>query len=243
MREGAIRRAFEWIGLGCDLYICEHTLCDRNMRIRRSYPVLFPNTPFDANLSNRDAREEWFRRAVSTEAFFSFMSSLVVKRSKWLSGRLLTEFDGSCWAHVARFFDLMDKDLRVSYVAETWLDQRGGNDSFRGNGIVRRYGLAIEGFNRISDRFFSRGSIEAFNLRRVIRFEFTLAMFLDAKLLCAEKPSMESKVALDELVRQTYCDPSPSSALLKGIYRATPIWSLRMARSILRYLRRDFSRI
>jgi abequosyltransferase len=238
MRAGAIRRALAWMETGRDLYICEHTLCDKEMRFRSDYPVLLPNVPFTVNLADRASREAWFRRAVSTEAFFSFMSSLIVRRAKWLSGRLSAEFDGSCWGHVARLFEMIPDGLLVSYVAEVWLDQRGGNDSFRGSGIVKRYSLAIDGFDRISRRFFSSRSVEASQIRRVIRFEFDLKMFLDAKLLCAENPSLENKAILDGLVRKTYDDPSLGLALLKGVYWTTPIWSLRLARSFLRYFRR-----
>jgi abequosyltransferase len=238
MRAGAIRRALAWIETGHDLYICEHTLCDKEMHFKSDYPVLHPNQPFSANLADRDSREEWFKRAVSTEAFFSFMSSLIIRREKWLSGRLSEEFDGSCWGHVARFFKLIPDGFLVSYVAEVWLDQRGGNDSFRGSGIVKRYSLAIDGFDRINRRFFSIDSVEAFQIRRVIRFEFDLKMFLDAKLLCAENPSRENKAMLDGLVRKTYCDPSLRLALLKGVYWTTPVWSLRLVRSVLRFFRR-----
>jgi abequosyltransferase len=227
-----------WIETGHDLYICEHTLCDKEMHFKSDYPVLHPNQPFSANLADRDSREEWFKRAVSTEAFFSFMSSLIIRREKWLSGRLSEEFDGSCWGHVARFFKLIPDGFLVSYVAEVWLDQRGGNDSFRGSGIVKRYSLAIDGFDRINRRFFSIDSVEAFQIRRVIRFEFDLKMFLDAKLLCAENPSRENKAMLDGLVRKTYCDPSLRLALLKGVYWTTPVWSLRLVRSVLRFFRR-----
>lgn len=242
MRDGAIRGAFKWIELGHDLYICEHTLCDRSMRISREYPVLLPNVPFTANLEDPISREEWFRRAVSTEAFFSFMSSLIIRRSKWFSGSLISDFDGSCWAHVARFLALIPEGLLVTSVAEIWLDQRGGNDSFRGNGIVKRYALAIEGFEKISNRFFPSGSEEAFHIRRVLRFEFGLGMFLDAKLLCAENPMREDRTMLDRLVGKTYSDPSLGLALRKVIYWLTPLWSLRLARSALRSFRRFESR-
>jgi abequosyltransferase len=238
MRAGAIRSALKWLELGHDLYICEHTLCDKQMQIKREYPVLSPNLPFSVDLRDRASREMWFRRAVTTEAFFSFMSSLIIRRDKWCSGRLIHEFDGSCWAHVARLFELIPQGLLVTYVAEIWLDQRGGNDSFRENGIVRRYSLAIDGFDRISERFFPGKSIEAANIQRVIRYEFDLRMFLDAKLLCSENPNRESKMMLDALVRKTYRGASYKSMLSKAIYLAAPTWGLRLARSVVRHFRR-----
>lgn len=238
MRPGAILSALRCIGSGSDVYVCEHTLCDKQMHVKREYPVLSPNLPFTADLYDQASREEWFGRAVSTEAFFSFMSSLIIRRRKWEAGRLIPEFNGSCWAHVARLLDLIPQGLVVSYVAEIWLDQRGGNDSFRESGIVRRYSLAIDGFDRISERFFPGESIEAANIQRVVRYEFNLPMFLDAKLLCAENPAFESKVMLDALVRKTYRGGSYGSTLSKMIYLVAPTWGLRLARSFVRHFRR-----
>ena len=136
-------------------------------------------------------------RAVNTEAFFSFMSGLVVRREKWLSGRLIPEFDGSCWAHVARLFELIGGGLSVCYVPEVWLDQRGGNDSFREDGVVERYRLAIDGFHRMGGHFFSHQSIEAFHIRRVIRHEFQLKTFLHAKMMVSTNSTKVQKTLLD----------------------------------------------
>lgn len=238
MRPGALRAAARWMELGYDVYVCEHTLCDIEMRFRRAYPVLRPNNSLAVDLGDQALRKEWFERAVTTEAFFSFMSSLVVRRSTWMAGRLIPEFDGSCWAHVARLFERMQDGLLVAYVAEVWLDQRGGNDSFRGSGIVKRYALAIDGFGRLSERFFGRSSMEAFHVRRVLRFEFTIRMLLDAKLLCHERPEVEDRHLLDRLVGTLYADPSFLTAACKLLYRATPLWALRCARSVFGQSRR-----
>jgi abequosyltransferase len=155
-----------------------------------------------------------------------------------MSGRLIPEFDGSCWAHVARLFERIPDGLLTAYVAEIWLDQRGGNDSFRGSGIVKRYALAIDGFGRMADHFFGRSSVEAFHVRRVLRFEFTLRMFLDAKLLCAEYPAKEDMRLLDRLVDATYADPSLRLAVCKLLYQLTPLWALRCARFLFGRSRR-----
>ena len=104
MRPGAIERAFEWIKQGNDIYICKHTICSKQMVVSHEHPVLEPDQVFTANLANSNERLEWFRRAVTTEAFFSFISGLIVRREKWKSGVLPEAFSKSCWGHVARFF-------------------------------------------------------------------------------------------------------------------------------------------
>jgi abequosyltransferase len=80
--------------------------------------------------------------------------------------------------------------------------------SFRQSGIVDRYRLAIEGYQRIVDHFFGRDSVEAFHVRRVLRNEFDLKMFLNAKLIASEDPSGRQRELLERLFSGVYCDGS-----------------------------------
>jgi abequosyltransferase len=219
------------------VYVCHHTICDIEMKFLRDHPVLAPDRFFGAELSEPRERREWFRRAANTEAFFSFMSGLVVRRAKWENGRLIPEFDGSCWAHVARLFELIGSGLSVSYVAETWLDQRGNNDSFREKGIVDRVRLAIEGFNRIADRFFSRESVEAFHVRRALRNEFSLKDFCHLKLLTSEGSFRSQRELLDRMVKGAYSDRTLETVVKKTIYRWAPPWAIRLGIVVWRLLR------
>jgi abequosyltransferase len=237
MRPAALSRALERIQGNRDVYVCEHTLCDRSMRRLSAYPVMAPNAALDADLRDPDSRRQWFARALNTEAFFSFMSSIIVRRTRWQAGRLLAEFDGSCWAHVARLFDLASAGLDVSYVAEVWLDKRGGNDSFSSSGVVARYSLAIDGFDRLSKSFFPADGAEAFHIRRVLRNEFGARALLEGKLLCAEQPERESRERLDRLIDVIYRDRTAGCALVRWVYRLTPLWTLRVARAAIRRLR------
>lgn len=235
MRPGAIQRALVWIENGEDVYLCEHTICNLEMLILRSYPMLAPNKPTCIDLSDPILRLEWFRRALTTEPFFSFMSSIMVRREKWQSGRFIENFDGSCWGHVARLFELMPSGLRVCYVAEIWLDQRGGNDSFSDKGVVNRTRIGIEGYHKLADVYFGHDSKEAFHIRRVIRNEFTLRSFLRNKCHCQESPQRESRKLLDELFFKAYCDTSLTSMLCKIFYRILPIQFIKLIRKVYQW--------
>jgi abequosyltransferase len=226
MRQGAIERAFEWIKQQSDIYICKHTICSKTMVVFHEHPVLAPDQAFTANFANSNERLDWFRRAVTTEAFFSFMSSLVVRRDKWQSGTLPEAFSRSCWGHVARFFGLVNSGLIVCYVAEVWLDQRGGNDSFADKGIVNRYGIAIEGYHKMAETYFTRESEEAFHIRRVIRNEFSFSLFLHTKILCLKNPIGENRQLLDKLFKIAYCDNSTEERIAKFKYLLSPYWLL-----------------
>lgn len=234
MRPGAINRAITLISKRHDVYLYKHTLCNKHMDILQEYPALDPDVPFLADFTNLNSRREWFKRATTSEAFFSFMSGLLVRRSKWMNGRLADEFKGSCWGHVIRLFELISSGLWVFYVAEVWLDKRGANDSFAENGVVNRYKIAIDGYNKIADSFFGHDSIEAFHIRRVIRYEFTLTMFLSAKLLCKEYPLRENREILDNLVRETYSDTTLINLFKHSIYSVLPVRLYAITRQIYR---------
>lgn len=224
MRQNAIDRALFWAAGGCDVYLSEHTICDRNMNIRFSHPTFLPNKLLECDLSDSVLRKKWFQKAQTSEAFFSFISSIIVKKDKWDKGLLIEQYDGSCWAHVARFFHLVSKGLSVCYVPEVWLDARGFNDSFANSGVVKRFGLAIDGFHQLGSDFFGSESEEAFHVRRVIRNEFTLRMFLYAKKKCRENPRLENRELLNQLIMKAYSDNTLKNLAIKFFYFSFPAW-------------------
>jgi abequosyltransferase len=230
MRPGAIARALDAIGSAKDVYVCAHTLCKRNMEFTQEYPPFSPDVYLEADWSEEKSRQRWFNHAVTTEAFFSFMSSLLVRRDKWMGSPMPDEFIGSCWGHVARLFGSANSGLTVCYVGEIWLDKRGGNDSFIDKGIVNRFRIAIEGYHNIANIYFGKKSMEAFHIRRVIRNEFGLGMFLSAKLLCKNIPEQENKILLDYLVMKTYSDFSLCNYSHILLYRAIPVRLYELAR-------------
>lgn len=225
MRPGAMARALTAIAEGDDVLLPRHAICDIQMRNAYDYDVLRPALePVRAQLADPAQRRAWFARAATTEAFFSFISNIIVRKASWDRGRLNPEFSRSCWAHAERLLSLSREGLSVRYVPELWVDQRSGNDSFAREGVVNRYRIAIEGYQSIADSVFGRESVEAFHIRRVLRREFTLPMFLVGKVLCAMDPLKESRALLDRLYDELHCDRTPSSMLQLAIYRLMPVW-------------------
>lgn len=238
MRPGALRRATEWLANEPDVVLCRHTICDIAMHFLWDHHVLFTSDPVHADLANAQQRLAWFRSAASTEAFFSFISGIIVRRHTWNRGRMHDEFARSCWAHVVRLLALGPQGLRLIHVPEVWLDQRGENDSFVAAGVVNRYRIAIEGYQAIANYLYDHQSEEAFHIRRVLRLEFTLRMFLNAKVLCRENPAKESLELLDALYAQLHSDPSLRSRALRAAYGLVPGWMAALMRKGVRTLRR-----
>ncbi len=223
MSNGALQRALEQIISGDDVYLCKHMECLKDMTPLWEHPILSPDDPGVFELSDATQRLNYFRRAVNSEAFFSFMGWLIVKRETWRRVPLNEAFVGSCWAHVARFFELMQNQLRVRYTGRVFLERRGENDSFSDNGLVARYRIQVEGFHRIADSFFGHESAEAREVRRAIRSEFNRWIVLRAKHRAASDPERENKQLLDRLVAMGYSDAPLEGQITKLLYKWLPV--------------------
>ena len=222
MRPGSIDALLEWLSLDLDVYICRHTICNKSLNIFNEHPVLTQNIAMTADLSLSIDRMKWFESAATTEAFFSFMSGLIIRTEKWKSIELPSVFIGSCWGHVARLFELSRNGLKVGYIPKVLLDQRGENDSFSDKGVVNRYRISIEGYGRISEHYFGKNSPEAFHIRRALRNELSLRVFLRAKNLSWRFPDRENRKVLDRIVKYVYQDSSFKCYINKSIYFLSP---------------------
>jgi abequosyltransferase len=223
MSDGALRVALNEIRSGEDLYLCKHMECLKDMTPLWEHPILKPDTPGSFELSDQAVRIGYFERAVNSEAFFSFMGGLIVKRAAWNRVPLNPDFVGSCWAHVARFFELMKSGLQVRYTGRVFLQRRGENDSFSDKGLVKRYQLQVAGFHKLADTFFGHDSREARAIRRAILSEFNRHIVLRLKYSAATRPHLENKQLLDHLVEIGYADFSIQGQITKLLYKWLPL--------------------
>ncbi len=235
MVSGAIERVLAELVTQDDLYLCMHSNHTLSMDLTDvSHPVLRSTGPARFELSDPTDQLAYFRLAETTEAFFSFMGSIIVRRAKWQSVVLNEHFVGSCWAHVARVFEVMPRGLSVRFLAVVLLGRRGGNDSFADNGVIRRYALAIDGYRRIAAYFWGDQSEQAAHVRRVLRNEFPLRVLLSAKALCGAHQAVEDKVLLDGLVDSLYLGTGLLGAAHRLMYRAFPVGLHRPLRALYR---------
>jgi abequosyltransferase len=238
MEPGAVPEILERIRESHDVYLCGLTLCTFDMRPVKRHPVLDAPAGAVFDLSVPKDREEYFRRAETTTAFFSFCSSLVFRKSRWDAIPLDEEFVGSCWAHVARFFRMIPAGLTVKYLPEPHLRKRGDNDSFLDRGIIHRVGIGIGGYHRLADAFFGRESSEAFHIRRVLRNEYSLPGMLGMKLKAASGGIPEEREHIDRLAGMLYIDDLWSNRLSLAAYRLAPVPLLVPADRAYKFLRR-----
>jgi abequosyltransferase len=168
-------------------------------------------------------RREYFALAQNTEAFFSFIGGIIVRRSKWESVPINEDFVGTCWALAARFFELMPQGLIVNVLLEPYLKRRPDNDSFGSGSFTKRFALTIDGFTKIANTFYGEKSFEAGQIRRVLRNEYhPLNMWL-GKFLCLIDPEREDIVLMDRLLKELYSEKTWQAWKVRFNYaRVTP---------------------
>lgn len=237
MRPGAVARVLEVIGSSDDVYICRHTICDKDMRFLSDYPILTAQGMRRFDFADAGQRQDFLRSAVNTEALFSFMSGLVIRRQAWQSVPMPAQFMSRCWGHVERLLMLGTRSLKVCYVGEVWLDKRGENDSFMDHGLVNRFRIAVDGYMRLAAAFFGADSVEATQVRRYLRNELTIASFMAARQACASDPDHESRAELDRMMDTLYCDPTTWNRLTRAVYHGFPLWLYACVRVGWRALR------
>ena len=236
MKPGAISRILNVIQSEYELYLCGFTLCTLEMRVRGDYFISRIDTESVFNLSDKEERLRYFRMAKKTSAFFCFIGSLIVRKSRWDTTILSESFDGTLLAHVARLFGMIPEGLRIQYLPVSLLYRRCENESYNTNGLVDIYRILIDGYYRIADTFFGSESEEAFHIRRVTRNELGLRALLSGKLECQEKGRQDDLKLLNRLVEKHYHDPSWINSIKKGLYYMTPLLIYKIAKRAKRFL-------
>lgn len=237
MAPGALKKLLRELKSGLDIYLCGLTLCDKAMNPIIEHAVSSASWGTVFHLEDAADRQRYFAAARTTTAFFSFMGSIVLRRSRWLEHTLDENYVGSCWAHVVRILRMISGGLSVKYLGESFQFKRGDNDSFMDKGLVPRYALAIDGYHRIARDVFGESSIEARHIRRVVANEFPLKAMFYARVDCRDRGRWSDIPELDRLVAKTYCDLTLRNLIYRAGYRWIPMKVYELARLMYLTLR------
>ena len=228
---GAVNKILKAIKSNADVYICEHVLCNLKMDPISAHPP-FNNIshPRLFNLGDASQRKEYFRSARTSEAFFSFLSGPIFKKTIWDSANIPESFRDTCWIVAGHLLSMVSKGLTVNYLGETLLHKRGENDSFSDRGMVNRFRIAIETFHHVGNIVFGKFSEEAFHIRRVLQLDIPFRYLILAKLKAAEHPAREDIQVLNRLAMMHYADLSISNWIKYTLYKAAIPVTLKMYR-------------
>jgi abequosyltransferase len=154
-----------------DLLLLRHNECHFNMSVIKDWPVLNIVEDKLFLLNDDKDRRQYLEAALTSEAFFSFMGGLVVKRSTWFRERLDPAFVGSNWAHIGRLWSLSNSPFKLGYLHQVMLNRRGGNDSFSNQGMLTRLEIQISGLLGVIEALYDPRSLEMQHLKRVVKGE------------------------------------------------------------------------
>lgn len=220
MEKNALQQILAEIELSLDVYLCGFDLYSLNLqKFLYKHPISSLENDIIVDFASTNDRQRFFQKAYTTTAFFSFMSSLIIKRKRWIETAVDESFFGTCWAHVARIFSMIPSGLKVKYLPKSLLKKRIDNDSFMDKGLVHRLGIAIDGYQNIANSFFGFASTEAYHIRRVVKNEINIKMLIKAK--SSAKTKNENR-RLSVLVENLYCDPCPSKIICVMITKFFP---------------------
>jgi abequosyltransferase len=136
----------------CDVLVADRYDCDYHM-----YP-LNEKTWFDRReMLKWDFREDGellgcVKEAKSLGALFSYLSSVIVRRGAWSSRVDYAPLIGTAYSHVGMILSGLREGGRSGaylYFPKSIVYNRGGNDSFRGKSVARRYLLDVVGYRKV----------------------------------------------------------------------------------------------
>lgn len=206
-----------------DVILVPAVLCDIRMSALRKNPIF--RTDNDVAMEfvftpGGGAVENYLRAAVTLEAVFSYMSSIIVKAQVWRGLRTREDFFGSCWAHCARLMPLLFGRTTITYLNDFLVRKRSGNDSFMANGLIARIGIAVYGWDRIVQEFFVAPTNQNL-LYAALRRDMPIALFIYAKISARSRAELRR---LNGMARLLYTERSVSKATKRQylVYRLIP---------------------
>lgn len=185
--------------------------------------VLFDRAESDARLQEAPTTTSWstldasfrFNTALEPEkfieyidacksigGFFSFLSVILFKKSRWDAIQNKDRFVGSAYVHVHALFSMMAEGANFLYVKEALVLCRMGNDSFcpdlSWDNIYRRVKLDIDGYTRITLHVFGSDAIISRQLLNLVERQLLLPTLVRIRFYL--KSPMQTKHPLDILL-------------------------------------------
>jgi abequosyltransferase len=147
-----------------DVYLCNRIECDRGLRPVRQRLWLGPTGRDEVfRFASSADFVAYFQQARSLGALFSYISSIVVRRDKWMAVMHAEELDGCHYAHAFRLFSLLRENGSLKYIQAPLVLCRGDNDSFADHGMLARIALDLDGFEVLARSLFDeRPVLDAF---------------------------------------------------------------------------------
>lgn len=157
---GAVARIIPELEHGHDIYLYNRKECDFQLNPVRERHWLQKNTGDTAfGLSDRLQLLNYLNKARSLGALFSYISSIIFLRSKWVRVEYDMKLTGTNYAHVYRLFSFIKYGCSLKYINDALVLCRGGNDSFQRSGPIKRVAIDLEGYHALAEKLFHEADV------------------------------------------------------------------------------------
>lgn len=146
--------------------------CDKLMTVKSRENWLLADTGTQCfKFRNNENWIEYFEKVQSLGGLFSYISSIVIKRSDWLNIGNENTFLGTNYNHVPRILNMLKKGGTLLYLHKALVYCREDNDSFSSDGLVGRYMIDFKGYHMIGSEVFANDKELKEAFYKVIRFD------------------------------------------------------------------------
>lgn len=218
---GSVQTFLREIENGHDVYLCNRVDCDINMNpVRNNFWLDESVSTSIFDLADPVQFEKYTRLSKSIGALFSYLSSLVFKRKKWVAIQIDPRFLGSAYAHVYMLSSFIRTGCELKYLSDHLVLSRGGNDSFwspDNKGIINRIMIDIDGYLLLAENLFLGSRTYFKGVLRVLR---------------AERPALKT-LAILRLRADSSTWATISGKLRRAGYPSTLIFLISMAKPLV----------
>jgi abequosyltransferase len=151
---GAVATVLALLSSGSTICLFDRTECDSSMRPLARQREWLQSKPKVFDFSVEDNIHEYLNLATSLGAAFSYLSSIIVKRSAWNSVHYDERFTGTAYSHAFILLLLVSRGCTLTYTKERLVSCRLGNDYFANDGPIKRRLLDIDGYSLLADVIF-----------------------------------------------------------------------------------------
>ena len=195
---GAVKKVITKLSLNYDTLLFCRINCDYYLiPIRTEYALKKGIHESTYNFSDKYELIRYLKNAQDLSALFSYLSTIIVKKSVWDNIPLVQSFIGSAYSHVYKILSILRKDGKLFYSSQRIVFLRMGNDSFETEKKIERFLLDINGYRDLGEYFFHNSEELKYYFWGVLRACFSWKWLYKARISAESKKDwidMEKKL-------------------------------------------------
>lgn len=149
LSHSALFQILQAIESGKDIYLQDRIECDVNMVEikRRSWWKTNTKLSWDFKV---DDIEDYFHICLSIGGVFSYLSSIVFKRSSWYKFIPPEKYYSTAYSHVYPLLSILKNGGELEIILNSGVLCRSGNDFFANEGLCKRVLIDLKGYTMLS---------------------------------------------------------------------------------------------